>query len=162
MILFLLITGLGSCTVKPISTIEVVSPEQNPYWGRQVVIRMNDTVAVDTSFYLDLTLQPFVDPIHFQKNKKVVPDLLFPHPQREQFRWLNELDVKQITRLNRLSRKSRCICYQYDLILPEKTIAIYVPEDTSCYHAKIARDLANLSSLFIFVSDSSYAQAYSK
>jgi hypothetical protein len=150
-----------NCSVLLLEEIEIVSPELNEYWGNQVLILNQDTIGIDTSFYNDLSLMKFVEPTHFNKNKIVTADLFFSDSLRPSFNWIQRLNYSALKKLNRKSRRSKCICFEYRFQLKEETIPIYVPEDTTCYPTKIKKELTLLNGLFIFEKDTSFRVLYS-
>lgn len=151
---------LIACATRKVSSIELISPEQSSYWGHQVIFTKADTVFVDTSFYNDLSLQPFVDPVHFMRNKTVGKDLNFQGNLRPQFDWMLGLDMKKIKRLHRRSRRSDCVCYEYLVKADNSYFSIYLPEDTTCYDPGITSDLKQLETLFVFEKDTSFTVIY--
>ena len=150
------------CKVKQLTNLEIISPQKNNYWGYQVLTLENDTIGIDTSYYNDLSLQPFVDPVHFNKNKKPLPDLYFKDSLRASFQWIKTLEYQKLKRLNRKSRRSKCVCYEYRITLPTKSISVYVPEDTTCFPSSICQELDLLNRLFIYEKDTSYQVLYSQ
>jgi len=153
---------ISSCAVQEIEKLEIVSPEKSNYWGNQVLILEQDTIGIDTSFYNDLSLQQFVEPGHFNKNKKAISDLHFVDSLRAPFNWIKQLNYSELKKLNRKSRRSKCICYEYRVLLEEESISIYVPEDSLCFPSKIKKELILLNELFIFEKDTSFRVLYSQ
>ncbi|MBL4706617.1 MAG: hypothetical protein JKY54_18960 [Flavobacteriales bacterium] len=154
--------SLHSCTVQQLSEIEIISPEKNIYWGNQVLLVANDSIGVDTSYYNDLSLQLFVDPVHFNNNKIPLANLHFYDSLRPSFEWIKQLEYRQLKKLNRKSRRSKCVCYEYRLKLSKESISLYVPEDTACYSPAIKEELYLINDLFIYEKDTCFRVLYTQ
>lgn len=141
-----------SCMAKKMQYVEVISPHRSAYYGHQVVLRDSNGVQIDSSFYQDLKLQPFVESGHFFRNRTVQPDLVADTSKLESIKWFSSLSYGTLKRLSKASHGCSDACTPYEFFFrmngERSSLVVYLPEDTTQYHPDWEAEMEHTRKLF--------------
>lgn len=141
-----------SCMVQNMQYVEILGPSPSAYFGHQVLMRDTNGVQVDTSFYRDMKLQPFVESGHFTRNTKISADLVLDTARNEAVKWFSELTYSSLKRLSKESHKHKGTCIPYEFLIrmngEGSALTVYVPEDSTRYNPDWEEELFYTSKLF--------------